>query len=66
MRFFSRLFAALACLILPFPALAAPANVGIVLLHGKWDKPPTHIAQLARSLEAQQPVKGSVKGSASQ
>lgn len=36
-----------------WPAFAADTDVGIVLLHGKWDRQPTAIAGLARQLEAQ-------------
>lgn len=32
-------------------ALANDAETGVVLLHGKWDKPPTHVLFLARQLE---------------
>src|SRR4051794_27838088 len=35
------------------PASAADTEVGIVLLHGKWDREPTHVQDLARQLEAQ-------------
>lgn len=31
---------------------AAETDVGIVLLHGKWERPPTHITVLARTLES--------------
>lgn len=34
-------------------AFAADKDVGIVLLHGKWDRPPTNVLGLARLLEAQ-------------
>lgn len=39
---------------LSWPALvvAAEADVGIILMHGKWDRPPTHVAMLARTLES--------------
>ncbi|WP_374257278.1 alpha/beta fold hydrolase [Aquabacterium sp.] len=33
--------------------MAADRDVGIVLMHGKWDRPPTHIMALARQLEAE-------------
>ncbi len=52
MRFLSKFATFLAALLLSFPLLAAPSDVGIVLLHGKWDKPPTHIAALAHQLES--------------
>ena len=35
------------------PARAAEKDVGIVLLHGKWDRPPLRLAGLARKLEAE-------------
>lgn len=35
------------------PAFAADKDVGIVLLHGKWDRQPTNVVGLARQLEAQ-------------
>ena len=35
------------------PARAAEKDVGIVLLHGKWDRPPTSVLGLARQLEGQ-------------
>jgi esterase/lipase len=35
------------------PAFAADKDVGIVLLHGKWDRQPTNVLGLARLLEAQ-------------
>jgi len=35
------------------PASAAENEVGIVLLHGKWDRPPSKVLDLARQLEAQ-------------
>lgn len=50
-----RLYRLLACLTaLSWPALVvgAEADVGIVLMHGKWDRPPTHVAMLARTLES--------------
>src|SRR6478735_10925930 len=31
---------------------AAEGDLGIVLLHGKWDRPPTHVMLLARQLES--------------
>ena len=34
------------------PLRAAEADIGIVLLHGKWDKPPTLVLPLARQLES--------------
>lgn len=52
MRHLLKLVAPLAALLFSLPTLAAPSDVGIVLLHGKWDRPPTHIAQLARVLES--------------
>ena len=33
-------------------ASAAAADLGIVMLHGKWDRPPTHVAALAQQLQA--------------
>ncbi|CAN5700925.1 hypothetical protein BH11PSE7_BH11PSE7_19170 [soil metagenome] len=44
----------LACvaLLLLTPAIAAEKDVGIVLMHGKWDKPPLGVSNLARSLES--------------
>lgn len=47
-----RAFAAL-CLgmVMAWP-LAASAQVGIVLMHGKWGNPSNHINQLARALQA--------------
>jgi len=41
--------------LLLFAAPGAHANnaeTGVVLLHGKWDKPPTHVSFLARQLES--------------
>lgn len=38
--------------LLLWPVQAAEQNVGIVLLHGKWDRPPTGIQPIARQLEA--------------
>ena len=35
------------------PAFAADKDVGIVLLHGKWDRQPTNVQGLARQLEEQ-------------
>lgn len=35
------------------PAAAAEKDVGIVLLHGKWDRQPTNVLGLARRLEAE-------------
>ncbi len=35
------------------PAFAADKDVGIVLLHGKWDRQPTNVLALARQLETQ-------------
>jgi len=32
--------------------VAAPSDVGVILLHGKWDSPPTHVAYLAKALSA--------------
>lgn len=38
-------------LVAPGVARAAETETGVVLLHGKWDKPPTHVLFLARQLE---------------
>jgi len=35
------------------PAFAADKEIGIVLLHGKWDRQPTKVEGLGRQLEAQ-------------
>lgn len=35
------------------PASAAEKDVGIVLLHGKWDRPPSNVLGLSRELRAQ-------------
>jgi esterase/lipase len=35
------------------PVAAAEGDVGIVLLHGKWDRQPTNVLGLARRLEAE-------------
>jgi esterase/lipase len=43
---------ALLCLVLG-PAYAADKDVGIVLLHGKWDRQPTNVQGLARRLAAE-------------
>jgi len=50
-----RLYRLLACVAaLSWPALVvgAEAEVGVILMHGKWDRPPTHVAMLARTLES--------------
>lgn len=52
MRFLPKLIAPLTGLLLSLSAFAAPTDVGVVLLHGKWDRPPTHVTQLARTLES--------------
>ncbi|MDR2154691.1 MAG: DUF1749 domain-containing protein [Burkholderiaceae bacterium] len=44
------LIAAALCLLF-FSAQAAEGNVGIVLLHGKWDRQPTSVMKLAGQLE---------------
>lgn len=49
--FLSALLAFL-CLVLP-PAFASEKDVGIVLLHGKWDRQPTNVLGLACRLEAE-------------
>ena len=41
------------CYLFLTPAAAAEKDVGIVLLHGKWDRPPSKVLGLARQLEAQ-------------
>lgn len=50
MKHIVRLVATLA-LALSGAAYATEAETGVVLLHGKWDKPPTHVLFLARQLE---------------
>lgn len=40
-------------LVLTPPVFAAEKDVGIVLLHGKWDRQPTNVLGLARRLEAE-------------
>ncbi len=35
------------------PVLAANSDVGVVLMHGKWDTPPGWVTQLARELSSQ-------------
>ena len=50
-RFRWLLVAALLCVVAS-PVFATEQDVGIVLLHGKWDRPPTNVLVLARQLEA--------------
>lgn len=52
MSYFFRLLIVAAALALSLGSKAADTDVGIVLLHGKWDRPPTHILALARTLES--------------
>jgi len=49
-RLFRRAFATL-CLVATSWTYAADGNLGIVLLHGKWDRPPTNVLALSRQLE---------------
>lgn len=51
MKYMARLLAALVLAISGI-AYAAEADTGVVLLHGKWDKPPTNVLFLARQLES--------------
>jgi dienelactone hydrolase len=51
LRFGRLLVAALLC-VAALPLHAAEQDVGVVLLHGKWDRPPTNVLGLARQLEA--------------
>ena len=51
----SRLFPiiiALAALSLSTSALPSENDIGVVLMHGKWDSPPTRVTTLARTLES--------------
>lgn len=47
-----RLFVCLGALLWSVWATGATSEVGIVLMHGKWDKPPTHVSALANALES--------------
>jgi len=52
MRLLYVLIASLACFLATTMSFAAESDVGIVLLHGKWDRPPTHITVLVHVLES--------------
>ncbi len=54
-RIMNRSFFKFVCAILlalSYSARAAESDVGIVLLHGKWDRPPTNITVLGRALQS--------------
>ena len=50
---FRRLMAAALVCAAAAPGFAAEQDIGTVLLHGKWDRPPTNVLGLARQLEAE-------------